>query len=264
MNTAPQDWILRLCAARGPERLRLLCFPYAGGASHIYASWPAALPDGVTLLAAQLPGRARRFQEVPLTSIEHMALGVAQALAAHEDAPLVFFGHSMGALLAFECARLLRRMGRPEPRRLLLSAYRAPHLPRRAPDIHPLPDEAFVQRLRELEGTPAEVFEHPELLALMLPVVRADFTAVETYSLRPQPPLECPITVFRGTHDPHFDDDAIGGWSTHTRGEFAMHTLPGSHFFIHSASDELLRLVSAELARQLQAPQPALLHATAP
>lgn len=247
------SWISRLSGSAVAERLRLVCFPYAGGGAHIYADWRDVLPSSVGVHAVQLPGRGRRFAEPALDRLDLMVAGIAHALRALDDKPMVFFGHSMGALLAFETARALRRLGQRGPSRLLLSAYRAPQFCRDEPCIHHLPDGEFADKLRELEGTPPEVFENRELLQLMLPMVRADFAAVETYRHRPELPLSCPITAFGGLSDGDFPHESMQGWSAHTRSEFRMHMLEGSHFFIHSARDELLQLVSAEVERELAA-----------
>lgn len=236
----------------GPDdataRMRLLCFPYAGGAAHVYADWRQAIPQQVLLQVVQYPGRGARFREPPLGRIDQMALGVLQALQQDADPrPLVFFGHSMGALVAFETVRLMRRGGMRLPVKLLLSGYTAPNhrLPR--PPIHALSDADFRARLREYEGTPVEVLEHPELLDLLLPMVRADFAAVETYVHQPEGALPCPITAFGGREDDMIPESAIAGWADHTRGGFSMHMHDGGHFFIHTARDALLAQVAAEL-----------------
>ena len=174
--------------------IRLVCFPYAGGGAHIYADWRTGLPPQVEVHAVQLPGRGRRFAEPALERLDAAVSDIVDALATLNDKPFMFFGHSMGALLAFETARALRRLGSAGPLRLLMSAYRAPQLERREPPIRDLPEAAFIAKLREFEGTPPEVFANKELLELMLPVVRADFTLVETHRYRPELPLACPIS----------------------------------------------------------------------
>lgn len=227
---------------------RLLCFPYAGGAAHVYADWRQAIPQQVLLQVVQYPGRGARFREPPLRRIGEMALGVIQALQQDADPrPLVFFGHSMGALVAFETARLMRRGGMRLPVKLLLSGYIAPNHRYPRPPMHTLSDADFRARLREYEGTPVEVLEHPELLDLLLPMVRADFAAVETYVHQPEGALQCPITAFGGREDEMIPEAAIAGWADHTRGGFSMHMHDGGHFFIHTARDALLAQVAAEL-----------------
>lgn len=249
----PSPWIVRM---PGPDdsaaTLRLLCFPYAGGAAHIYADWRQPIPQQVLLQVVQLPGRGARFREAPLRSIGGMALGVMQALQQDPDPrPLVFFGHSMGALVAFETARLMRRSGMRLPCRLLLSGYIAPHLGYPEPPIHALSDAEFGDRLREYEGTPAEVLQHPELLSLLMPMVRADFAAVETYSYQTEGALPCPIAAFGGHNDTMIPEAAIAAWREHTRAGFSMQMFEGGHFFIHTARDALLARVVADIEETL-------------
>jgi medium-chain acyl-[acyl-carrier-protein] hydrolase len=242
---AAKTWLSLLSGDAGS--LPLVCFPYAGGAAHIYADWRAGLPEPVSLHAVQLPGRGRRFAEPVLESLDAVVAGVVEALGSFDDKPFVLFGHSMGALLAFETTRALRRLGRPGPLRLLVSGYRAPQLERTEPPIHDLPEAAFVAKLREFEGTPPEVFANAELLQLMLPMVRSDFALVETYRYRPEPPLKVPITAFGGLSDGHFGRDAVAAWAGQTTARFNMHMLAGSHFFLHTARNALLRMVALEL-----------------
>lgn len=245
----PSPWIARM---PGPDdaaaTVRLLCFPYAGGAAHVYADWRQAIPQQALMQVVQYPGRGARFREAPLRRIDEMALGVMQALQHDADPrPLVFFGHSMGALVAFETTRLMRRAGMRLPVRLLLSGYTAPNHRTPRPPMHALSDADFRARLREYEGTPVEVLEHPELLDLLLPMVRADFAAVETYVHQPEGELPCPITAFGGREDDMIPESAIAGWADHTRGGFSMHMHDGGHFFIHTARDAVLAQVAAEI-----------------
>jgi medium-chain acyl-[acyl-carrier-protein] hydrolase len=237
--------------ADAAEQLRLVCFPYAGGGAHIYAEWRAGLPAQVGLYPLQLPGRGRRFSEPALLRLDAVVAGAVEALASLDDKPFVLFGHSMGALLAFETARALRRLGRRGPLRLLVSGYRAPQLPRDTEPIHQLPDDAFAARLRQFEGTPPEVFTNAELLQLMVPIVRADFTVVETHVHQDEPPLACPVTAFGGLADGHFGRNAVAAWAAQTTGAFRLHMLEGSHFFLNTARLALLRLVSADLEHDL-------------
>ncbi|MFZ2752552.1 MAG: alpha/beta fold hydrolase [Lysobacteraceae bacterium] len=247
-------WIVRM---PGPDdsaaTLRLLCFPYAGGAAHVYADWRQSMPQQVLLQVVQLPGRGARFRDAPLRSIGEMALGVMHALLQDPDPrPLVFFGHSMGALVAFETARLMRRSGMRLPRRLLVSGYIAPHLGYPEPPIHALSDAEFGDRLREYEGTPAEVLQHPELLSLLMPMVRADFAAVETYTYQTEGALPCPIAAFGGRTDTMIPEPAIAAWREQTRGGFSMQMFDGGHFFIHTARDALLARVVADIEKTLE------------
>jgi medium-chain acyl-[acyl-carrier-protein] hydrolase len=226
--------------------LRLFCFHYAGGSAFVFRQWPAGLPASVEACALRLPGREGRFREPPFSRLTPLLDALAAALPPTLDRPFAFFGHSMGAVVAFELARRLKRDGRPTPRHLFLSARAAPQLQREAP-CHNLPEEQFREHLRRLGGTPPKILEHPELMQVFLPVLRADFAVCETHTHEPGEPLGCPITAFGGVDDPAPRREQLEGWREHTRGGFRLHMLPGNHFFLHSAESRLLQILSEEL-----------------
>jgi len=211
----------------------------------MFASWSRTLPEYIEVCPVQLPGHGERLRDRAPRTLEE-ALG--EVLPRIEpDLPSVLFGHSLGAILAFEAAGRLRDAGRP-PARLLVSGHRAPHLPMRERKIHHLPEREFVARLRELDGTPQTVLDNPGFLRMMLPVLRADFTVSETYVHRPGPPLDCPVTAFGGADDPDVGTTELESWSRHTSARFRAEILPGGHFYFSSSPDALLRLLVAELA----------------
>jgi medium-chain acyl-[acyl-carrier-protein] hydrolase len=175
--------------------------------------------------------------------IEHLA----RVLPAHTDVPFAFFGHSMGALVAFEVARELRRQGQRGPVHLFLSGHRAAHLPDPDPPIHHLPDAQFLRELQRLNGTPDEVFGDAELMQLAMPTLRADFAACETYDYIPDEPLSCSISAFGGTSDPRLPAAAVAAWREQTSQRFCVRMLPGSHFFLHSARPLLLSALQEDL-----------------
>ncbi len=235
------------CPRPNPQAaLRLFCFPYAGGGASVYRRWPAGLPASVEVCGLRLPGHEGRFREPAFTRLTPLVDALAEALLPALDRPFAFFGHSMGALIAFELARRLHRDGRPTPRHLFLSARAAPQLHRPDP-CHNLPEPLFREHLRRLGGTPPEVLEHPELMKLLLPMLRADFAVCETYVHQPDEPLGCPITAFGGLDDPLPRREQLEGWRAHTRAGFRLHMLPGNHFFLHSAEPRLLQVLSEEL-----------------
>jgi medium-chain acyl-[acyl-carrier-protein] hydrolase len=246
---ARSPWLLSFRAAVHP-RLRLVCFPYAGGNAAAYRSWATAFPPDIEVLGVQLPGRGTRFKE-PLSTrlaplLDALALEVTKL---GEDAPFAFFGHSMGALLAFELARELRRRGAPLPTHLFVAGHRAPGLPERNAPIHHLSDAEFLTALRRYGGMPASVLEQPELMEMVLPIVRADFALVEAWRDIQGAPLDLPITAFRGDNDANATAEEMDSWRAHTLGEFILHTLPGDHFFIQSAEPALLDRVTRALAQ---------------
>ena len=245
-DRAPSPWT-RVVRPRPAARLRLICLPWAGGGASGYRDWPSHLPDDVEVVAVQLPGREARFAEPPVSSMEPLVARLAAGVLGQLDRPFALFGHSMGALIAFELARRLRSMGR-DPVRLLVAGSRAPHLPsRRARDRHTLPDQEFVSTVRELGGMPPEVLGSPDLLDLVLPALRADFALVETHTHGAGPVLHCPISAFGGVEDDDVGRDDLAAWSRHTTGPFRSHLLPGGHFFVHSSRESLLRIVATEV-----------------
>ncbi|MDW6066038.1 alpha/beta fold hydrolase [Streptomyces sp. FXJ1.4098] len=220
---------------------RLFCLPFPGAAASAFLPWADVLPLDVELWAVQLPGREDRFVEPPQTCFETLVDELADAIAPHTaDTPFALFGHSGGALLAFELARALRERGQPAPTRLFLSAEPPPDVPRSATKLHTLDDAELVQRLRTRGGTPPEIAENEELMELLLPVLRADFTWYETYEYRPGPQLESPVTAFVGHDDPIVGAEAVSGWRSHTTGSFEARGVTGGHFFVQDAMEEIV------------------------
>lgn len=231
-------------------QLRLFCFPYAGGTAQIFHEWPTGLPPFVEVCPVRLPGRGSRLAEPAETNLLRLVETAAPALAPHFDRPFAFFGHSMGAVIAFELARHLRATGGAGPARLFVSGRGAPQIESERSLTHNLPDAEFVETLRRLKGTPEEVLDHRELQELMLPILRADFEAIGTYVYAEGEPLDCPVTAFGGIQDLGVSRQALEGWREQTSSHFNLRMLPGDHFFIHSAQPLLLRTLTRELHEQ--------------
>lgn len=232
-------------------RLRLFCFPYAGGSAVIFRDWAPRLPREIALLPVELPGRGRRVRERAHDAIGPLVHATADALAEHLDVPYAFFGHSMGAILAFELSRELRRRGLRAPLHLYVSGCPAPEQIKIEPRTFDLPRDEFIAELRRLDGTPAEIFDHPELLDLFEPLLRADFAVTETYTLAPDDPLATPISAFGGLGDAEVSREALEAWGGHTASRFRVRMLEGGHFFIHSERERFLGLLDEELRRLL-------------
>ncbi|WP_145325702.1 thioesterase II family protein [Paenibacillus xylanexedens] len=234
------SWIVSFHPVITP-RLRIFCFPYAGGNALAYKEWGDYFPEDIEVCCIQLPGRGNRFSEQPISSIPLIMDGLSKDfLEFSGDVPFVFFGHSMGALLTFEFTQYLKKHYQMEPEALFVSAHRAPYLPRKDNSIYyNLPDAELMLRLKELNGTPDWFFEEPELVKLSLPTIKADLELCECYFYQEHPILNIPIHAFGGTRDPEISEDSIKAWERHTMSDFQMKLLPGDHFFIHS-SEELL------------------------
>lgn len=235
--------------AGGEHRLRLFCFANAGGGASVFRPWTVdGLPPAVEVCPVQLPGRENRLREKPFVRVEPLADTLTEVLAPHLDLPFAFFGHSMGSIVAFEVCQRLRQAGAAQPRLLLATGRRAPHLPDDDPPIYQLPDEELIERLKDYEGTPQAVLEHQELMALVLPILRADFELVETYRYRERPALDCPIAAWGGVEDPDVPRDSLEAWAAVTNAACRARLFPGGHFFLHEDRPRLLAALSEELA----------------
>jgi medium-chain acyl-[acyl-carrier-protein] hydrolase len=252
----PQDRWLAYRDVNPRAKMRMFCFPYAGGGASIYRGWGASLPSDLEVCPVQIPGRESRLREPPFSEPGRMIPAIADALDPYWDLPFVFFGHSMGAMISFELTRELRRRGRTQPLHLFVSGRRAPQMPAREEPIHALPEPEFIEKLRELNGTPEEVLQHAELMKLILPILRADFGINETYEYTEEAPLDAGISAFGGLGDEDVTREDVEAWKENTRSKFRMRMLPGDHFFINSGKDLVLESVSRDLAELSAASAP--------
>jgi medium-chain acyl-[acyl-carrier-protein] hydrolase len=244
---ATSSWFFHYASVRQP-RLRLFCFPYAGGSARIFRSWPPFLDSSIELCVCQFPGREHRFSETAISDFPLLLTSLVSALRLSLDLPYACFGHSLGALVMFELTHQLRLQECRLPIALFPSGCRAPHLPNPHSPIHALPDEAFFAELVRLKGTPHEVLEHTELMHLMLPMLRADFTLAETYVYREQLPLTCPISVFGGRDDHEVQQSSLYAWMKQTTGSFRARFYEGDHFFLHEAIPTIVQAINEDLS----------------
>ena len=229
--------------------MRLFCFANAGGAASVFRLWPQALSPGVEVLAAQLPGHGSRWQERPLDSIPTLVDALVPPIAAHASLPFAFFGHSMGSTLAYALTAELARRGGPLPFHLFASSRRPPTMPSTEPPLHPLSDSDFVaEMMRRYGGIPAEVLAEPDLMALLLPALRADMRALETWQPGPATVLPCPVTAYGGTEDARTPRDHLEAWGEETRSGSRLRMFAGGHFYLESRRAELLADIAGVLA----------------
>lgn len=241
------SWIVRL-RPRPNARLRLFCFPYAGSGASVFRGWGQALPPEIECCPVQPPGREGRLGEAPYRRVSELAEAAAAGLQPHLDKPFAFFGHSLGALVCFELARRLRREQGLLPLHLFVSACRAPQRPDPHPALHALPDARFIEAVRErYDAIPAEVVGHAELLELLLPTLKADFEAFETYRHASDAPLDCPVSCFGGVDDRFATRDELSDWREQTESFFRIKLFPGGHFYLQAFEAELLAELTADL-----------------
>jgi medium-chain acyl-[acyl-carrier-protein] hydrolase len=240
-------------ATKNPEaKWRLFCFPFAGGSGHEFRTWGEQLPN-VEVLGVLYPGRASRFRTPLIDNMEQMVTELKQELTAFQDKPYAFFGHSLGALIAFELTRSLRKAGMAAPELLCVSACDAPHLMPVPPLIHDLPDDEFVKEIREFGGTPEGVLNHAEMLAILLPVLRADLKLLETYQYQAEAPLSVPLYAVGGTDDTVTERENILAWERHTTAEWQSQFFKGGHFYFREEPNtSLFPYLRAALERQMR------------
>lgn len=242
---ASTPWLIRRRGSAG--RIRLYCFPYAGGNAFHFLAWQTALAPTIEVCAVQLPGRGERLAETPYKSLPALIETVAAVIAQQDARPFAFFGHSLGGLLAFEVARYCQRSDLTRPIHIFASGCDAPQHRSASRRLHELGDDALIAALKEYDGAPSSVFENTELMALTLPAIRSDFALAENYHYRPGPPLDIPITVLAGKLE-KISAAQVEGWQKETTGACRIRWFEGGHFFIHSERTAVLECLKTELA----------------
>jgi medium-chain acyl-[acyl-carrier-protein] hydrolase len=262
-HPATGNWTLANTGQRArSDAVRLFCFPYAGGGASIFRFWTTDLSPAIEVYPIQLPGREGRWLEPPLTQMSVLARMLSEALRPLLRPPYVFFGHSMGAFVAFELARQVRRDRLPGPAMLIVSGARAPQMPDPDPPTHRLPASQLLDGLRRLEGIPNEFWDHPDLVALLVPTLRADLTMCETYLYRDEPPLDCPLLAYGGQRDDKAPVAHLTPWKRQTAGEFQLRIFPGNHFFfLNESRQAVMQSLRDELGRYSAGPTETVLSA---
>lgn len=241
-------WLVFFGQPEIAKYLRLYCFSYAGGSASIYQPWGALLDPGIELCAVQLPGRGIRLAERPERDLSALVSRLATAIAAQPTVPFAFFGHSLGALIAFELTRHLQRCQLQQPVKLLVSGCSSPQLRSNVDALDEHDDEKMIERLSQYNGTPPEVLQHQELMSLMAPAIRADFALVADYVYKPGALLDLPVTAFAGRSDDQTSREQIDGWGRETRSAFIQHWFDGDHFFIRPQMEQVVAQLNRELS----------------
>lgn len=243
-------WLKRL-RPHAEGATTLLCLHHAGGNAASFREWVRLLPETITPVAVQLPGRADRMDEPPHEDMDDLVLGLLEALEPLLDEPFAVFGASMGARVGWSLAHALRERSLPQPRALYVYASAAPSLDREVRGWNG-PDEGLVRYMREMGGTPLELLEDPELLGYLVAVLRADLTVLSTHTYQPDVRLDLPVTAFAGRDDLESTPAQIAPWAEVTTGPFALHTMDGGHFL----DEDGLRLVTRTVTADLSATTP--------
>lgn len=232
-------------------RLRLFCFPYAGGSARVFHSWKDLMPCEVDVCPIELPGRGSRIDEPLKDDFRALTESLFTSIRPFLDVEFAFFGHSMGALIGFDLACLIRAMQMPGPSFLLISGQKPPSRSEASHPVCSITDPVLAKELDRLNGTPREVLGNSHLMSMLLPILRADYTVIDTYHYSPQRPLSCGIVAFGGLNDPEVTRCDLNSWQAYTNSSLEVVMLPGDHFFIHSAQALLLRVISRTLNRSL-------------
>ncbi|GIH95242.1 thioesterase II family protein [Planobispora siamensis] len=247
------QWLpFRALTGAEPGALPLYCLPHAGGAASAFRAWQRKLP-GVAVQPVQLPGRESRHREPPYLRMEPLVSDLADAVLADVEASAAgrryaLYGHSLGAIVAFELVREIRRRGGPAPVHLFVSGSDAPHLTYEdGPPVGKMNRQEVAALLRSLGGTPEWLLADPEALAMILPAVQADFTVKETYVYRDEPPLDLPISLLTSSADPRVSPDKTAGWRALTSARFAPYPFDGGHFAVFEQAARTHAIVAETL-----------------
>ncbi len=240
-----KTWIFKFRKSIYKAKIRLICFPFAGGSASFFHSWQALMPDEIELVAIELPGRASRIKEPLITQGYELLDELEKLELFYEPEPFAFFGHSMGAYIAFELSRRLKEKHKPQPFSLFLSARQAPNLDQKEKQLHDLPEKEFIRQIANLNGMPREVLDNAELMEIVSPVLRADCKLLETWCYVESEQLNLPITAMMGEDDPSTKESQIKSWAAFTSNSFNLVKFSGDHFFINTAKkavvDEIVR-----------------------
>lgn len=235
-------------SGRSSPRARLYCLPHAGGTARVFRTWQQLLRTHIDVCALDYPGHGTRICQPLLDSIEHIAHAVADEIMSRpQPAPYALLGHSMGSLAAFETCHILTARRAALPSLLIACGHRAPRLPSSSPSMHDAPHAEFVAHLKELGATPSELFSAPDLLELVLPGLRTDFRACETFSPQDRAPLPIPIVVYGGLGDKDTNRERLHAWQEETAGACTVRMFPGGHFFVSDCANQVVAALERDI-----------------
>lgn len=240
-------WFLRFSRSSSPS-LRLFCFPFAGSSASVFRSWIDELPEEVEVMAIQLPGRENRLRERCMRDMDEIVEKLEFEIDSRLDQPFVFFGHSLGSLIAYELLRRLETGGRHRAELFFASGGPAPHTRVALAEPLRLTQDQILRDLQRISRAHSALLDDREVLALMLPMLQADFEIYTKYRYRETAPLQSPIVVIRGATDAYITHQSQMEWKRHTNCQFSFHTIPGPHLFMVDSPGALIALVNAYLA----------------
>jgi medium-chain acyl-[acyl-carrier-protein] hydrolase len=218
----------------------------------LFRNWPNKISPEIEVVPIQLPGKEVRMGDPLHSDLAGLVEDLGDAIESLLNVPFAFFGYSLGSMISFELARRIRRKRLGNPVHFFVSARQAPQLPEPNPDIRHLPDDQFVSEvIRRYDGIPKEIVQDPDVLAIFLPILRADIGMIETYTYREEPPFDCPITVFGGEHDREATYDQLAAWQKQTCGTFETRIYPGNHFFLESCEESIIEKISLDLLNSM-------------
>jgi len=226
---------------------QLFCFPHAGGGPSFFRQWCAALRPEIAVRRVLLPGREWRLEEPPFRRIGELVEPLCAALEPYLGQPYALFGHSMGAVVAYEVARRLSGVGTAGPTCLIVSGRRAPMLAGNRRPLSRSPDDEFLDEVVRLNGIPPEVLDESELISMLLPTLRADYELAETYRPLHGGRVDCPVIAYLSTSDPEINYDEMFGWREVTTAEFTMRVFPGDHFYLRGGRPDVVNAVREDL-----------------
>lgn len=241
-----EEYFIYVHMFHSSKKIKLYCFPFAGGSAYSYNTMAPHLADQIELVPVELPGHGPRFQEPLLDSLEAMAADARKQISDHGEGEFGYFGHSLGASIAFLMAKADAENGGPLPLQLIVSGRPAPSIPFRHTDWHTLPSAQFWQNIRNLGGVPDEILENDDLRGMFEPILRSDFKAAVNFQTDKPSQLDVPITMIYGVDD-ELEEEDVKKWEEETVHPLSVFKFPGNHFYFLDRLPEVGEIISRKL-----------------